>query len=81
MIRTISQLFLNWRWVDKVQLVHSVAFICFGFLILVRLGGHGTLLGYLVGGSFLFFGLYRFRYFVQSFNRIYLETRKNTSRH
>jgi hypothetical protein len=78
MIPLVSLLFKGWRWVDYFQLVHSIAFCCFGFLILVKLDAGASFLGYLVGGSFLFFGLYRLKFYILFFNRAYLEIRKGS---
>jgi hypothetical protein len=72
----LSLLFRNWRWVDYFQFVHSIAFVCFGILILIRLGSGSSFPGYLVGGSFLFFGLFRLKYFILQWSRTFLEARK-----
>jgi hypothetical protein len=81
MIPVLSRLFKDWRWVDYFQLFHSIAFCCFGFLILIKLGVGASFLGYLVGGSFLFFGLYRLKYFILFLNRAYVEIRKGSPIH
>jgi hypothetical protein len=78
MSQFLALLFKGWRWVDYFQLIHSIAFCFFGFLILIKLGIGASFLGYLVGGSFLFFGLYRLKYFILFLNRAYLEIRKGS---
>jgi len=80
MKKSFSRLAIKgWGWLDYFQLIHSIFFAFFGLLILIRLGTHVTLLGLLVGGSFLLFGLYRLKYFIQFFSRYYLKTGKGSS--
>ncbi|MHB8483130.1 MAG: hypothetical protein ACYDBV_10455 [Nitrospiria bacterium] len=71
-------LFKGWRWGDYVQFAHSLAFVLFGFLILVRLRSPGFSPGYVIGFSFLFFGLYRLKMFVRFFSQAYKDLKKGS---
>ena len=78
MIKIFVSLFKGWKWGDYFQLVHSLAFVFFGFLILVRLKKQDSSLGYVVGLSFLFFGLYRLRLFIDYFSKMAKEQKKDS---
>lgn len=50
------------RWRDYVQIVNTILFVILGVVILLRVSlREMTLLGLVVGGGFLLFGLYRLR--------------------
>ncbi|MBI1819227.1 MAG: hypothetical protein HYR81_02725 [Nitrospirae bacterium] len=70
-------LFKGWRWSDYFQFIHSAAFSVFGALILMRVGSRMSFAGYLIGGSFLLFGLYRLKFFVSWFNKAHQEIKRS----
>ncbi|MBI1822254.1 MAG: hypothetical protein HY036_08030 [Nitrospirae bacterium] len=76
MKRVVLSLFKEWRWGDYVQLIHSLGFVLFGFLILVRLRKQDASLGYVIGLSFLSFGLYRIKLFIDYFRKVYGDSKK-----
>lgn len=59
----------EWAWKDYLQFFNSAAFCFFGAMILYHAVWRGSLAGYLVGISFLGFGIYRVRYYVYWFIR------------
>ncbi|HXN06843.1 MAG TPA: hypothetical protein VN944_07250 [Nitrospiria bacterium] len=59
----------EWSWKDYLQFFNSTAFCIFGAMILYQAGWRGSRAGYLIGISFLGFGIYRVRYYVYWFIR------------
>jgi hypothetical protein len=74
----LRSLFKEWRWSDYLQFIHSVAFSVFGALILMRVGTRISFAGYLIGASFLLFGLYRLKFFVSWFNKVHQEIKRSS---